>query len=224
MFIALNYKTKKRLMILFIIIGFVISTIITAIIYKNKHPNDYKIMTTKTETVDKNSIEFFIGDNKLNKTYNKIKNKKFNEIDLVDEQKVNDVLKYYNKFEYNYEYICIDDTKIEINNFLKSDNANIKKYLPHTDNSATKYYAIFYKIVIDKDMSYANYLDKNINEKLIKQAMANKQITTTRLKNLPDISFIIMTLTAVIVMLEIRILGTIEHAKQKYNDKAFGKF
>lgn len=73
-------------------------------------------------------------------------------------------------------------------------------------------------------MSYANYLDKNINEKLIKQAMANKQITTTRLKNLPDISFIIMTLTAVIVMLEIRILDAIEHAKQKYNDKAFGKF
>ncbi len=224
MFIALNYKTKKRLMILFIIIGFVISTIITAIIYKNKHPNDYKIMITKIETVDKNSIEFFIGDNALNKTYNKIKNKKFNEIDLVDEQKINNILKYYNKFEYNYEYICVDDTKIEISNFLKSDNANIKKYLPRIDNSATKYYAIFYKIVIDKDMSYANYLDKNINEKLIKQAMANKQITTTRLKNLPDISFIIMTLTAVIVMLEIRILDTIEHAKQKYNDKAFGKF
>lgn len=209
MFMTLDYKTKKKLMALFIIIGFVISTIITAVIYKNKHPNDYKIMTTKTETVDKNSVEFFIGDNKLNKTYNKIKNKQFSEIDLVDEQKVNDILKYYNKFEYNYEYICIDDTKIEINNFLKSDNANIKKYLPRSDNSATKYYAIFYKIVIDKDMSYANYLDKNINEKLIKQAMANKQITTTRLKNLPDISFIIMTLTAVIVMLEIFILDIV---------------
>lgn len=56
MFMTLDYKTKKKLMALFIIIGFVISTIITAVIYKNKHPNDYKIMTTKTETVDKTRL------------------------------------------------------------------------------------------------------------------------------------------------------------------------
>lgn len=206
MFMTLDYKTKKKLMALFIIIGFVISTIITAVIYKNKHPNDYKIMTTKTETVDKNSVEFFIGDNKLNKTYNKIKNKQFSEIDLVDEQKVNDILKYYNKFEYNYEYICIDDTKIEINNFLKSDNANIKKYLPRSDNSATKYYAIFYKIVIDKDMSYANYLDKNINEKLIKQAVKNKQIINVRDNYFANILFIAAISTMIIAMIAIFIL------------------
>lgn len=170
-------KTRQKLTVLFLVIVFIISLFVTSLSYKNKYPNDYKIIKIKTESIDKNSIEFFIGDNSLDKTYNKIKNEKFDEIDLVDKQKINNILKSYGENEHNY--IFIDGTKIKLNDFLKNNDTEIKKYLPSIDNEI-KYFTIFYKIVIDKNESYAKYLDKNINEKLVKQATINKQITTTR--------------------------------------------
>lgn len=212
MFEELDYKTEQKVMKLFIIIGLIISLIITIILFKNKHINEYEIMTTKTETVDKNSIEFFIGDNSLNKTYNKIKNKKFNEIDLVDKQKINNMLDWYN--ENWYKYIYIGDTKIKLNKFLNSNDKDIKKYLSNIDDEI-KYFTIFYKIIIDNDTSYANYLDKNINEKLIKQAAKNKQIKDTRMNTLGDAIFIIILLTAVIVMIEILALEGILYIDKK---------
>lgn len=83
----LDYKTRKKLIALVSIIGFIISTFATIMIFKSKHASEYEQATTKIETIDENTIEFFIGDNLLDKTYNKIKNEKFNEIDLVDKQK-----------------------------------------------------------------------------------------------------------------------------------------
>lgn len=212
MFITLNYKTKKRLMLLFIIIGFIISSIITAVIYKNKRPNDYKIMTTKIETVDENSIEFFIGNNLLDKTYNKIKNEKFNKIDFVDKQKINDMLDWYN--EYGYKYIYIDETKIKLNDFLKNNDVEIKKYLSSVDDEI-KYFTIFYKIVIDKDTSYVNYLDKNINEKIVKRAAKNKQIIDIRENYFASIILIIILLTIVIVIIEMLALEGILYIDKK---------
>lgn len=181
-------------------------------IFKNEHANEYEIMTAKIETVDKNSIEFFIGDNALDAVYNKIKDKKFNEIDLVDKQKINNMLDWYN--ENWYKYISIGDTKIKLNKFLNSDDKEIKKYLSSVD-SKIKYFTIFYKIVIDKDTSYANYLGTSVNEKLIKQAAKNKQIKDTRMKIISNKIFIIMILAAVIVMIEMLVLEGIIYMSKK---------
>ena len=208
----LDYKTEQKLVNLFIIAGLIISSIITLAIFKNEHVNEYKIITTKIETVDKNSIEFFIGNNTLDTTYNKIKNKKFNEIDLVDKQKINDTLEWYN--QNGNKYIYIDNAKIKLNSFLNSNDKDIKKYLSSVD-SEIKYFTIFYKIVIDKDTSYAKHLDTNINEKLIKQAVKNKQIKDTRMNMITGAIFIIMLLTAVIVMIECLALKGIRYINKK---------
>lgn len=172
-------------------------------IFKSKHTSEYEQATTKIETIDENTIEFFIGDNLLDKTYNKIKNEKFNEIDLVDKQKINDMLEWYN--ENGYKYASIDGTKIKLNDFLKNNDAEIKRYLSSIDNEI-KYFTIFYKIVIDKDTSYANYLDKNINEKLIKQAVKNKQIINIRDNYFANILFMAAISTMIIAMIAIFIL------------------
>lgn len=199
----LDYKTRKKLITLVIIIGFIISTFATIMIFKSKHTSEYERATTKIETIDENTIEFFIGDNLLDKTYNKIKNEKFNEIDLVDKQKINDMLEWYN--ENGYKYISIDGTKIKLNDFLKNNDVEIKKYLSSIDDEI-KYFTIFYKIVIDKDTSYTNYLDKNINEKLIKQAVKNKQIMDIRDNYFANILFIAAISTMIIAMIAIFIL------------------
>lgn len=212
MFITLDYKTKKKLMALFIIIGFVISSVVIMAIYKNRHPDDYKIMKSKTETVNENTIEFFIGDNELDKTYNKIKNKKFNEIDLVDKQKINNMLDWYN--QNSDKYICIDNTKIRLNDFLTNNDKDIKKYLSNID-SEIKYFTIFYRIVICKNTSYAEYLDKNINEKLIKQAAKNKQIKDTRMHTIADTIFIVIMSTAFITIIEILMFDAIAYMSKK---------
>lgn len=202
----LDYKTRKKLITLVIIIGFIISTFATIMIFKSKHASEYEQATTKIETIDENTIEFFIGDNLLDKTYNKIKNEKFNEIDLVDKQKINDMLDWYN--ENGYKYVSIDGTKIKLNDFLKNNDVEIKKYLSSIDDEI-KYFTIFYKIVIDKDTSYTNYLDKNINEKLIKQAVKNKQIIDVRDNYFANILFIAAISTMIITMIAIFILDVV---------------
>lgn len=199
----LDYKTRKKLITLVIIIGFIISTFATIIIFKRKHASEYEQATTKIETIDENTIEFFIGDNLLDKTYNKIKNEKFNEIDLVDKQKINDILEWYN--ENGYKYVSIDGTKIKLNDFLKNNDVEIKKYLSSIDDEI-KYFTIFYKIVIDKNTSYAKYLNKNVNEKLIKQAVKNKQIINVRDNYFANILFIAAISTMIIAMIAIFIL------------------
>ena len=221
MFITLDSEIKQRLIALFIIIGAVISPITAIIICKSKYPNECKIMTTKIETVDKNSIEFFIGNNTLDKTYNKIKNSKFDEINLIDKQKLNDALESYNRI--GYKYISIDGTKIKLNDFLKSNDKDIKKYLSSVDGEI-QYFTIFYKIVVDKDTSYANYLDKNISDKLVKQAVKNKQITDTRVKMLID-KFSIITLSIyIIILIVILIFDNITRGSEKYNSKVCKNF
>ncbi len=202
----LDYKTRKKLITPVIIIGFIVSTFAAIMIFKSKHTSEYEQATTKIETIDENTIEFFIGDNLLDKTYNKIKNEKFNEIDLVDKQKINDMLEWYN--ENGYKYISIDGTKIKLNDFLKNNDVEIKKYLSSIDDEI-KYFTIFYKIVIDKDISYANYLDKNINEKLIKQAVKNKQIIDIRDNYFANILFIAAISTMIIAMIAIFILDIV---------------
>lgn len=67
----LDYKTRKKLITLVIIIGFITSTFTAIMIFKSKHANEYEQATTKIETIDENTIEFFIGDNLLDKTYNR---------------------------------------------------------------------------------------------------------------------------------------------------------
>lgn len=175
-------------------------------IFKSKHASEYDQATTKIETIDENTIEFFIGDNLLDKTYNKIKNEKFNEIDLVDKQKINNMLEWYN--ENGYKYISIDGTKIKLNDFLKNNDVEIKKYLSSIDDEI-KYFTIFYKIVIDKNTSYTKYLNKNVNEKLIKQAVKNKQIIDIRDNYFANILFIAAISTMIIAMIAIFILDTI---------------
>lgn len=202
----LDYKTEQKVITLVIIIGFIISTFATIMIFKSKHTSEYEQATTKIETIDENSIEFFIGNNLLDKTYNKIKNEKFDEIDLVDKQKINDMLEWYN--ENGYKYVSIDGTKIKLNNFLKNSDAEIKKYLSSIDDEI-KYFTIFYKIVIDKNTSYTNYLDKNINEKLIKQAVKNKQIIDVRDNYFANILFIAAISTMIIAMIAIFILDVV---------------
>lgn len=55
----LDYKTRKKLITLVIIIGFIISTFATIMIFKSKHTSEYEQATTKIETIDENTIEFF---------------------------------------------------------------------------------------------------------------------------------------------------------------------
>lgn len=202
----LDYKTEQKVITLVIIIGFIVSTFAIIMIFKSKHTSEYEQATTKIETIDENTIEFFIGDNLLDKTYNKIKNEKFNEIDLVDKQKINDMLEWYN--ENGHKYISIDGTKIKLNNFLKNNDVEIKKYLSSIDDEI-KYFTIFYKIVINKNTSYTKYLNKNVNEKLIKQAVKNKQIIDIRDNYFANILFMAAISTMIIAMIAIFILDTI---------------
>lgn len=121
-------------------------------------------------------------------------------------KKINDMLEWYN--ENGYKYVSIDGTKIKLNDFLKNNDVEIKKYLSSIDDEI-KYFTIFYKIVIDKDKIYANYLDKNINEKLAKQAVKNKQIIDARDNYFANILFIAVISTMIIAMIAIFILDVV---------------
>lgn len=125
----MNSKAEGKAISIAICISVILSLIIVTIVGNNNYKDDYKIAEQKIEAIDENTIEFFIGDNKLDKTYNKIKNKQYDKIDLVDKRKINNVLDLYTT-NITGKYIEIDGVRIKLIDYLKSDANTINRYLP----------------------------------------------------------------------------------------------
>ena len=192
----MNSKSERKATLIAICISVILSLIIVTIVGNNNYKDDYKIAEQKIEAIDENTIEFFIGDNKLDKTYNKIKNKQYDKIDLVDKRKINNVLDLYTT-NITGKYIEIDGVRIKLIDYLKSDANTINRYLP-TLKSDVKYLTIFYKIVIGGDTEFAKYLNENVNEKRLNIAIKNKRIDDAKSKIFEGKAMLFALLTGII--------------------------
>lgn len=127
----------------------------------------------KFAKVDKNSLKFFVEDNSLNETFDKIKNKKYDEIDLVDKKKVQNIVNDLSEKEYNVS-LGESKTQVSLKEFLKADKSTHNHYLSDEDKKLT-YLTAFYKVVLEGDKSYSKYIDKQLNEKTIENIRKNKE-------------------------------------------------
>lgn len=117
----------------------------------------------KFAKVDKNSLEFFVEDNSLNETFDKIKNQKYDEIDLVDKKKVQNIVNDLSEKEYNVS-LGESKTQVSLKEFLKADKSTHNHYLSDEDKKLT-YLTAFYKVAVEGDKGYSKYIDKPLNEK-----------------------------------------------------------
>lgn len=127
----------------------------------------------KFEKVDRNSLEFFVEDNSLNKTFDKIKNKKYDEIDLVDKKKVQNIVNDLSEREYNVS-LGESKTQVSLKEFLKADKSTHNHYLSDEDKKLT-YLTAFYKVVVEGNKGYSKYIDKPLNKKTIENIRKNKE-------------------------------------------------
>lgn len=127
----------------------------------------------KFAKVDKNSLEFFVEDNSLNETFDKIKNQKYDEIDLVDKKKVQNIVNDLSEKEYNVS-LGESKTQVSLKEFLKADKSTHNHYLSDEDKKLT-YLTAFYKVAVEGDKGYSKYIDKPLNEKTIENIRKNKE-------------------------------------------------
>lgn len=111
--------------------------------------------------VDKNSLEFFVEDNFLDETFDKIQNKKYDKFDFADKMTVKSVVKKYSKDK--YKRLSSNGKELKLKNFLK-DNEKIHYKISSDKDEQLTALIVFHKVVIDKDESYAQYLDQKIDE------------------------------------------------------------
>lgn len=131
-------------------------------------------MTREPKIVNKedNSLEYFIANNSLDETFDKIKNKKYNELDFVNKMTVKSIVKKYSKGK--YKHISLNGKEIKLKDFLEEDKNIHDKMYSNKDKQLTELTA-FYKVVIDKDESYAKYLDQKIDEEKLSSFTKEKE-------------------------------------------------
>lgn len=117
-----NWKTNSKTSQLIGFLGFIVICVVFAFLFKNENARYFLTRETKVISKEDNSLEYFLVDNSLNKTFDKIKNKKYDEFDFVETALV-----------------------------------------------------AFHKVVIDKDESYAKYLDQKVDEEKLSSFKKGKE-------------------------------------------------
>lgn len=92
--------------------------------------------------VDRNSLEFFVEDNSLNETFDKIKNKKYDEIDLIDKKKAQNIVNDLSEGEYNVVFLGESKTQVSLKEFLKADKSTHNHYLSDEDKKTNISYSL----------------------------------------------------------------------------------
>lgn len=164
----------KRIKHLPLFLSLISTVVISLLLILLPHPA--KAIEHKFAKVDKNSLEFFVEDNSLNKTFDKIKNKKYAKIDLVDKKKVQNIVDDFSKGEYAVVSLDEGETQVSLEEFLKANKSTHDNYLTDEDKKLT-YLTAFYKVVVEGDKSYSKYINKPLNEKTIENIRANKEKT-----------------------------------------------
>lgn len=164
----------KRIKYISLVLSLISALVISLLLILLPYPA--KVIEHKFAKVDKNSLEFFVENNSLNETFAKIENKKYDEINLVDKKKVQNVVDDFSKGEYSEVLLEENDTQVSLKEFLKANKATHNHYLSDK-NKKLEYLTAFYKVVVDEDITYTKYIDKQLNEKTIKDIRQNKEKT-----------------------------------------------
>lgn len=163
---------QKRIKYISLFLSLISTLVISLLIIFIPYPA--KAIEHKFVKVDKNSLEFFVENNSLNETFVKIENKKYDEINLADKKKVQNIVDDFSKGEYSVVLLEENDTQVSLEEFLKANKTTHNHYLSSKDKQL-EYLTAFYKVVIDEDITYTKYIDKHLNEKTIEDIRQNKE-------------------------------------------------
>lgn len=172
-YIKMTNKTK-RIKYISLFLSLISTLVISLLIIFIPYPA--KAIEHKFVKVDKNSLEFFVENNSLNETFAKIENKKYDEINLTDKKKVQNIVDDFSKGKHNIVLLEENDTQVSLEEFLKANKSTHNHYLSSKDKQL-EYLTAFYKVVIDEDITYTKYIDKRLNEKTIEDIRQNKEKT-----------------------------------------------
>lgn len=167
-----NWKTNSKTSQLIGFLGFIVICVVFAFLFKNENARYFLTRETKFISKEDNSLEYFLVDNSLNKTFDKIRNKKYDEFDFVDKRTVKSIVKKYSKGK--YKHISLNGKELKLKDFLEEDKNIHDKMYPNKDKQLTALTA-FYKVVIDKDESYAKYLDQKVDEEKLSSFKKEKE-------------------------------------------------
>lgn len=107
------------------------------------------------------SSKFLIQEYSLNDIFDKINNKKYDEITAKDKKKIKNLIDIYNKGKYKEFSIndtdVIENKEVTLKEFLKYDKEEHDN-IP-VDDDQLRYLVALYKVVVDDDRSYIQYFD-----------------------------------------------------------------
>ncbi len=167
-----NWKTNFKTLQWIGFLGFIVIFIVFSFLFRNEKTRYFLTREPKIVNKENNSLEYFIANNSLDETFDKIQNKKYDEFDFVDKMTVKSIVKKYSKEK--YKHISLNGKELKLKDFLEKDKNIHDKMYPNKDKQLTALTA-FYKVVIDKDESYAKYLDQKIDEKKLSSFTKEKE-------------------------------------------------
>ena len=156
-----NWKTNFKTLQWIGFLGFIVIFIVFSFLFKNEKTRYFLTRETKVISKEDDSLEYFLAKNSLDETFDKIKNKKYDELDFADKMTVKSVVKKYSKDK--YKHLSSNGKELKLKDFLKDNDKIHDKISSDKDEQLTALIS-FYKVVIDKDESYAKYLDQKTDE------------------------------------------------------------
>lgn len=156
-----NWKTNSETLQLIGFLGFIVICVVFSFLFKSEKTRYFLTREPRIVNKEDNSLEYFIANNSLDETFDKIKNKKYDEFDFVDKMTVKSIVKKYSKRK--YKHISLNGKELKLKDFLKDNEKIYDKISSDKDEQLTAL-IVFHKVVIDKDESYAQYLDQKIDE------------------------------------------------------------
>lgn len=137
------------------------------------------------------SSKFLIQEYSLNDIFDKINNKKYDEITAKDKKKIKNLIDIYNKGKYKEFSIndtdVIENKEVTLKEFLKYDKEEHDN-IP-VDDDQLRYLVALYKVVVDDDRSYIQDLDENFYLKEQKKSHFSKVLSSCALGFVPLLLF-----------------------------------
>lgn len=88
-----DWKTNKKTLHWIGFLGFIVIFIVFSFLFKKENVRYFLTRESKIVSKEDNSLEYFIENNSLDETFDKIKNKKYDELDFADKMTVKSVVK-----------------------------------------------------------------------------------------------------------------------------------
>lgn len=167
-----DWKTNKKTLHWIGFLGFIVIFIVFSFLFKKENVRYFLTREPKIVSKEDNSLEYFIENNSLGETFDKIKNKKYDELDFADKMTVKSVVKKYSKDK--YKRLSSNGKELKLKNFLK-DNEKIHDKISSDKDEQLIALVAFHKVVIDKDESFARYLYKKIDEEKLSSFKKEKE-------------------------------------------------